>query len=67
MMPAAAFADSEYLLDGSPTRTCDNEHASAALRDSEVLRVQYRKGDTIEPEFPQIVEDGGEESAAGEG
>jgi hypothetical protein len=47
------------LLGTSSSRTSDNEHAAAALRDSEVLRVQYRPR-RIEPEFFQPGEDGGE-------
>ena len=55
-MPSAAFAESKYFSGGFVSKTCDNEHLGAALRDSEVLRVQYRPRNTV-PEFIQTFED----------
>lgn len=52
-MPAAAFADSQYLRGtGCVSKTSDNEDATATLGDSEESRVQYSPGDAI-PELPQ--------------
>src|SRR5215471_1184860 len=52
-IPAAAFADSQYLRGTlRVSKTADNEHAPAPLGDSEESRVQYAPGDAI-PELRQ--------------
>ena len=46
-MLAAALAESEYLLGTSASRTCDNEHATASLGDTEVLTIQNPVGPPV--------------------
>jgi hypothetical protein len=46
-MPAAAFADSQYLRGTARvSKTADNEHPTTTLGDSEVTRVQNPPGHT---------------------
>jgi hypothetical protein len=45
-MPAAAFAESEYLGNTLGIRTADKEHATAPLGDSEMLAVQNAVADS---------------------
>src|SRR5262249_48755830 len=62
-MPAAAFADSQYLRGTARvSRTADNEHATASLGDSEPSRVQNSVGPPI-PELPQSQQEVSEVSA----
>jgi hypothetical protein len=57
-IPLAAFGLKKYLRGtGRVSKTSDNEHATAALGDSEVLSVQHSVGEPI-PESPQVSEDG---------
>jgi hypothetical protein len=66
-IPTAAFADSQYLRCGVwVSKTADNEHASATLRDSEVARVQYRPRHAV-PEVIHIAEDLPEVTSASAG
>jgi hypothetical protein len=52
-MPAAAFADSQYLRGTARvSKTADNEDATAPLGDSEVTRVQNSPRDTI----PEVIQ-----------
>jgi hypothetical protein len=55
-MPAAAFADSQYLRGTEwVSKTSDNEHATTTLGDSEPTRVQNPVRPPI-PEFGQTPE-----------
>lgn len=63
-MPAAAFGLKKYLGGALSSKIDDNEHATAALWDSEVLRVQDSPCDVHRPEFRQGVEDESEISPA---
>jgi hypothetical protein len=61
-MPAAAFALKKYFAGTVRSKTCHNEDATAALWDSEVLRVQYPPRHTI-PEFIHFTDEPSEVAA----
>jgi len=65
-IPRAALGESEYRGGAWSTRTADNEHAAAALRDTEVLCIQSSPRDVV-PEFVQIMEDDPEVTSASRG
>lgn len=57
-MPLQAVALKKYCRGSSPvSKTCDNEDATAALGNSEVLSVKNSVGEPI-PEFDQHPEEG---------
>jgi hypothetical protein len=58
-IPEQAFAVKKYRCGTSPIRMSDNEHAAAALRDSEVASVQNTVGEP-KPAFPHGPEEGSE-------
>jgi hypothetical protein len=57
-IPAAAFALKKYFGCTSVSKMSDNEDATAALGDSEILSVQDPPGDAI-PALDQPVKDNG--------
>jgi hypothetical protein len=56
-MPCAAFGDKKYFAGTFTCKICDNEHAAAALRDSEVLSVKSSPCDVTRPAFEKRGED----------
>ena len=60
-MPLAALALKEYLAGAVWLKTCDNEHSTASLGDSEVSSIQSSPRDTI-PELLHFIEKSGEVS-----
>jgi hypothetical protein len=46
-IPSQARALKKYLCGTSVSSTCDNEHSTAALGDSEILAVQHSPGDPV--------------------
>jgi len=65
-IPRAALGESEYRGGAWSARTADNEHAAAALRDTEVLCIQSSPRDVV-PEFVQVMEDDPEVTSASRG
>jgi len=61
-MPAAALGLKKYLAGTSASNTSasEDEHASAALGDSEVSAVQHSPGEVVKPELGQRRENDGE-------
>jgi hypothetical protein len=55
-MPADAFALKENLAGAVFDKTCDNEHSTASLGDSEVSRIESSPRDRV-PEFIHFTEE----------
>jgi hypothetical protein len=67
-MPVAAFALKKYRGSAWLSSTCDKEHSTATLGDSEVLAVKSAPLDVVKAAVGQVIEKSGEipSSVAGE-
>jgi hypothetical protein len=59
-MPVAAFALKKYRGSAWLSSTCDKEHSTATLGDSEVLAVKSAPLDVVKAAVGQVIEKGGE-------